>query len=169
MAWLIHILWLIYQRLVDPYKRDFLWLLRLSCLAFRYSFSCKSRTLSLEVISFHFFCEIDLISRWTFSWILPVFINSVVFLLSKTFVNSNVPSLLLSYVVLGIISTTNISATLSNWRSINPVRASHVHAQPLLCTPSHLTPESLACATCRFFHASYRLRHLRKVDHFQIV
>ena len=43
-----------------------------------------------------------------------VFINFVVFILSKTSINSNVPSLLLSYVVLSIISITDISATLGS-------------------------------------------------------
>ncbi len=72
------------------------------------------RTLSREVISFRFFCDRIFISFWTFSWILGVFINSVVLLLSKTFINSNAPSLLIGYVVLCINSTTGISATIGN-------------------------------------------------------
>lgn len=51
----------------------------------------------------------------------------------------------------------------------NPVRASQVHAQPLPCTPSHLTPDSLIGAYYRFFPISLRFHPLRKVDHYHIV
>jgi len=86
-------------------------------------------------------------------------------LLAKTLVKSNAPSLLKGYVVLCIISTTGISATLIFiWLNVN-VRASQVHAFPFSCTPSHPTPCSQSEAFCRCLSLCFRFHHFRKVDH----